>query len=540
MVLVLKHFLTLIVFCIHLNVHGDARNGWENPYYPFAKRPIDYFDKRYAQAKYTLFQLQARHQAPLSIFSKNYKKWLDRKNAFETKFKLKQEGKTLDPSSKEYKILLNYSKDKKQEAKSQEYIDKIKVYRKNRIKNRLWIRARFNMGIDEGIRPELMNGPFDNFWFEPDLLNYYKFSWKNLQFGLTVNEIEKILVIISFIRFCFYTIRYDAKSALIISLTAFLSAILYEKMMLDVIKTCYYRFYLMPSLFRTGFEYYLQMIHDEHTYKKYSLESFKWIDIYPSWLISFILKSPILSDMQSFVDDILMPGTFKFIRLYKNVLESLLFYTVILRFGKKYVPYPFQWHGMVYSMYTYGIGDFLLQRYANSMRFLRDILIPQGRIVEIQILEMIQVTFIVTFIYGIMLGMLHAIFSQYYYFPFLAQNINAHIGKRPTDSILSGGYASWQDEQNLFTPSKADYKIWFGFLGRGKNDRKSNIKYRPKITVKTNLIFLIIGLIIFNLLWILQPKNLESFYYKDYFKVPIELLNEVGIELPNDIDYDTQ
>jgi hypothetical protein len=65
----------------------------------------------------------------------------------------------------------------------------------------------------------------------------------------------------------FYTIRYDAKSALIISLTAFLSAILYEKMMLDVIKTCYYRFYLMPSLFRTGFEYYLQMIHDEHTYK---------------------------------------------------------------------------------------------------------------------------------------------------------------------------------------------------------------------------------------------------------------------------------
>ena len=76
--------------------------------------------------------------------------------------------------------------------------------------------------------------------------------------------------------------------------------------MLDVIKTCYYRFYLMPSLFRTGFEYYLQMIHDEHTYKKYSLESFKWIDIYPSWLISFILKSPILSDMQAFVDDILI------------------------------------------------------------------------------------------------------------------------------------------------------------------------------------------------------------------------------------------
>jgi hypothetical protein len=83
MVLLLNHFLTVILFCLHLNVHGDLKGGWENKYYPFRRRPIDYFDKRYDQAKLTLKKLQARHRAPISVFSKNYKKWLDRKNAFE-------------------------------------------------------------------------------------------------------------------------------------------------------------------------------------------------------------------------------------------------------------------------------------------------------------------------------------------------------------------------------------------------------------------------------------------------------------------------
>jgi hypothetical protein len=118
-----------------------------------------------------------------------------------------------------------------------------------------------------GCTPKILGIARDD---EKELLNYYRFSWKNLQFGLTITEIEKVLVIISFIRFCFYTIRYDAKSALIISLTAFISAILYEKILVDVIKICYFRFYLNPSIFRTGFEQYLHMIHREQKFKRYS------------------------------------------------------------------------------------------------------------------------------------------------------------------------------------------------------------------------------------------------------------------------------
>jgi hypothetical protein len=502
--MLLNHILTVVLFCVHLNVHGDIKNGWENPYYPYRRRPIDYFDKRLNQARYTLDKLQYRHRAPLSIFSKNYKRWLARKNAFEMKLKLKQEGKSLDPSSKEYKILLRYAEDKQEEAETKRYIKKIENYRINRYKTKSWTRARLEMGIGDATRPELMNGPFDNFWFERELLNYYKFSWKNLRFGLTITEIEKVLVIISFVRFCFYTIKYDAKSALIISLTAFISAVLYEKMLVDIVKICYFRFYLSPSLFRTGFEQYLEMVHNETAFTRYSLESFNF-------------------------------------RLYRKPMQSVLFYTLVLRLGKKYVPYPLQWHGMVYVMYTQGIATFLFNRFSNSMKFLKDVLIPEARLSEIQLLEMIQITFVVTLFYGIMLAMLHAVFSQYYYFPFIAQNIDAHIGKRPKDSILSGGYASWQDEQQLFIPSKADYKIWFGFLGKGSSNKKLRIKRKPKVNIATNFIFLLLGLVIFALLWILQPDNLESVRYQmDSVKLPGGLINEGGVVIPSDFDYDIQ
>ena len=51
----------------------------------------------------------------------------------------------------------------------------IENYRIKRYKTKSWIRARLQMGIGDATRPELMDGPFDNFWFERELLNYYKF-----------------------------------------------------------------------------------------------------------------------------------------------------------------------------------------------------------------------------------------------------------------------------------------------------------------------------------------------------------------------------
>ena len=55
------------------------------------------------------------------------------------------------------------------------------------------------------------------------------------------------------------------------------------------------------------------------------------------------------------------------------------------------------------------------------------------------------------------------------------------------------------------------------------------------------LIASIIGLIIFTLLWILQPDNLESVRYQmDSVKLPNGLINEIGVKIANDSDYDIQ
>jgi hypothetical protein len=82
------------------------------------------------------------------------------------------------------------------------------------------------------------------------------------------------------------------------------------------------------------------------------------------------------------------------------------------------------------------------------------------------------ITFIVlTHIGLIIFGLFHAIWGQYFYVPFFVENTELHIGLRPTDSVYSGGYTSWQNKKekeknlNRFFP-----KVWYGWFGRGTKD----------------------------------------------------------------------
>jgi hypothetical protein len=45
----------------------------------------------------------------------------------------------------------------------------------------------------------------------------------------------------------------------------------------------------------------------------------------------------------------------------------------------------------------------------------------------------------------IIFGLFHAIWGQYFYFPFFVENTELHIGPRPKNSIYSGGQTAWQD-----------------------------------------------------------------------------------------------
>ena len=61
--------------------------------------------------------------------------------------------------------------------------------------------------------------------------------------------------------------------------------------------------------------------------------------------------------------------------------------------------------------------------------------------------------------------MFHALIGQYFYIPFFTENIELHIGPRNKNSIYSGGYTAWQDEDEK--PRGIIPKFWYGWFGRG-------------------------------------------------------------------------
>ncbi len=81
--------------------------------------------------------------------------------------------------------------------------------------------------------------------------------------------------------------------------------------------------------------------------------------------------------------------------------------------------------------------------------------------------------------------LLHALFSQYFFMPALIWGIENHIGSRPKDDVTSGGYTSWQDSIDLYSGKPKTLKLWFGWLGKGPNDKNRRRKRRNKRRKRT-------------------------------------------------------
>ena len=70
---------------------------------------------------------------------------------------------------------------------------------------------------------------------------------------------------------------------------------------------------------------------------------------------------------------------------------------------------------------------------------------------------------------SICFGLVHAIWGQYFYFPFLVENTELHIGPRPKNSIYSGGQTAWQDEKQVNVQRRLP-KVWYGWFGSGTSE----------------------------------------------------------------------
>jgi hypothetical protein len=116
-----------------------------------------------------------------------------------------------------------------------------------------------------------------------------------------------------------------------------------------------------------------------------------------------------------------------------------------------------------------------LESYSNS--------IDSNLILQINLLNGVLACVVLSHIGLIIFGLFHAICGQYFYFPFFVENTELHIGRRPTDSIYSGGYTAWQDpeEKNV---NRLFPKLWFGWFGRGSKGNSQIVSSFLKLTKK--------------------------------------------------------
>lgn len=340
--------------------------------------------------------------------------------------------------------------------------------------------------------------------------------WEKVQDGLTLTDIENALFLILFIRFAILAIRYNLKTSFYITCIGFFAGYLWYRHLIDLISM--YRSVLLklPFLYKLGMDAaQLRSLNRQMALTNLKLgENAHWYN--PGQVFYYAFTKGIVNvdpetGLRYYIDPISMaisnlqePNKSKIFPLYYNIynkiipkiygicskfwnqLSGVAAYAVITRIGKRYCPYLVRWHwtflliiGLVEQIFI-----FFIYRVSYFQSY---VLIPQiDRIQEAEVYSttynemnlVLQSSFlngiiaciVISHIGLIIFGLFHAIWGQYFYIPFFAENTELHIGPRPKNSIYSGGYTSWQDREekeknlNRFIP-----KLWYGWFGRGTN-----------------------------------------------------------------------
>ena len=344
--------------------------------------------------------------------------------------------------------------------------------------------------------------------------------WEKIQDGLTLADIENVLFFIIFARFIILAIRYNLKTSFYITCIGLFAGYLWYRHLIDLISM--YRSVLLklPFLHKLGLDaVQLRSLHRQMVLTDLKLgEDVHWYN--PGQLIYYAFTKGIIdinqeTGFRNYIDPVSMiisnfkesgksnilpfyykiynkiiPKIFDICSKFWNQLSGVAAYAVITRIGKKYCPYLVRWHwtflliiGMVEQILVYFIyrvyyfQTFVLIPQLSEMDSSLSNIMDKNLALQINILNGVIASVVLIHIGLILFGLFHAIWGQYFYFPFFVENTELHIGPRPKNSIYSGGNTAWQDsdekERNFsrFLP-----KFWDGWFGRGtKNTWQVNI-----------------------------------------------------------------
>lgn len=356
------------------------------------------------------------------------------------------------------------------------------------------------------------------------------------QNGLGLIDIENIILVLLAIRFVILAIRYNIKTSFYICCIGLVAAGLWYFHLKDLF--LWYRDMMLWNRFTSQFaedSRTNEIITDYNNtsiissdksfgnpinFLKYSLVEGSQKDGYRIDPISMIFASmpeSIKSKTDEFYYTIfggILPTTWKF--LTQQVFEylPLIMYLVVVRLNKKYCPYLIRWHWTFIMMFS--IVESMVLKFVQRLQYYWFmVLVPEGRYREEELIMGIIMSIVILHFIFVLFGLFHAVCGQYFYFPFLVENAEIHIGPRPFNSIYSGGYTAWQNNEAqrikwIALKSKGSWqlyfpRLWWGWFGRGasfldnkflyqekKNRRKKLIKIRNKRKKKFKQFFKLI------------------------------------------------
>jgi hypothetical protein len=176
----------------------------------------------------------------------------------------------------------------------------------------------------------------------------------------------------------------------------------------------------------------------------------------------------------------IIPRIFETISEFWNQLSGIAAYAIITRIGKRYCPYLIRWHWTF--LLIIGFVEQILIYFVYRVMYFQEVVIQEKLLIaaannypdpnlllQFNFLTGVLVFCVLVHLGSIFLGLFHAIWGQYFYFPFLVENTELHIGPRPKNSIYSGGQTAWQDEKQNNSPRRIP-KIWYGWFGSGTSE----------------------------------------------------------------------
>ena len=340
--------------------------------------------------------------------------------------------------------------------------------------------TQIGIGYDDGILEKGLSF-LDQPTYREILLN--KFN-EITTIGFTIDEFQKAMVFLCLVRFIIYSIKYNPITSFKICAIGSVSCFLWAFALNDCVRNYYSYLRYWRLLTRIEWEDidFSARAEIRAMDRYFALEMKKMTGEISPYHFEWV--KPLFKMMPAQISHITDP-IYEYIRkdLY-SVLKTIykahirryipfMAYIAIVRVGKKYCPYHIRWHGTFLTLYNQWVHIFFdSAKRAHQMIF--QTLLPQGRYEEAENMRIYLGALAFVHISFVMYAMLHAIFSQYFYVPFIVQNVELHVGNRPTKSIYSGGYTAWQDEFVFYDIKFREMmRLWWGFLGRG-------VKKRPR------------------------------------------------------------